>query len=83
MTWRWAQVLDPYGVLDDLSREEYCIGRAYFVRAPNNDIWVSTYDLPQATRQKFWQLLNAGYYKDDDSLPWDYSPSSGSVDQHF
>ena len=28
VTFRWAQVLDPYGVRRDLSDEEYCVGRS-------------------------------------------------------
>ena len=66
MSWGWERVLDPYGVLNDLPEEGDCIGRAYFLRAPDSDIWVSTYDLPEATRQDFWRLLDAGHCKDED-----------------
>jgi hypothetical protein len=52
-----AQVLDPYGVLNDLPEEADCVGWAYFVRAPNSDIWVNTHDLPEATCREFWRLL--------------------------
>ena len=30
--WRYAQVLDPYGVCPDLPEECDCIGREYFAR---------------------------------------------------
>ena len=53
--WCYAQVLDPYGIYDDLSPEEYCVGRAYFARAPESDIWVSFYDLPHDTREALWE----------------------------
>ena len=64
MTWHWGQVLDPYGVCDDVPEELDCIGRVYFVRAPDSQIWVSTYDLPDETREKVLELVEAGYYKD-------------------
>ena len=57
MTWHWAQVLDPYGVLNDLPEEADCVGWAYFVRAPTSDVWVNTHDLPEATCREFWRLL--------------------------
>jgi hypothetical protein len=71
MRWGWAQVLDPYGILGDLSPEEKCIGRVYFVRAPNSDIWVEIGDLPEATRHEVWRLEEAGYYKEDLDLDFD------------
>jgi hypothetical protein len=46
--WDWAEVLDPYGVLE-LAEENHCLERSYFARDPESDIWVSFYDLPQAT----------------------------------
>jgi hypothetical protein len=65
MTVDWAQVLDPYGVLDDLPDEANCVGRAYFVRAPNSDIWIDIRDLPDATLHEVRQRLEAGYYMED------------------
>jgi len=66
MTWGWAQVLDPYGVLGgDLPEEAHCVGRAYFVRGPNSGIWVDIQDLPDATLHEVRQRLEAGYYKED------------------
>jgi hypothetical protein len=54
VTWSYAQVLDPYGVLDkwELPEECDCVGRAYFARAPGSDIWVEFGDLPDETREK-------------------------------
>jgi hypothetical protein len=55
VTWWYAQVLDPYGVLDQWElRESNCIGRAYFARAPGGEIWVEFGDLPKETREKLW-----------------------------
>ena len=54
--WDYAQVVDPYGI-HNLSDEDehYCIGRAYFARSPNSDVWVEFGDLPDATRDALWQ----------------------------
>jgi hypothetical protein len=58
--WTYVQVLDPYGVHRDLLPEEECIGRGYFARAPGNDVWVCFYDLPDAVRDRLWELLKTG-----------------------
>jgi hypothetical protein len=44
--WDWGYVLGPYGVHDDLPAEARCIGRNYFARRPDGDVWVSFHDLP-------------------------------------
>jgi coproporphyrinogen III oxidase len=56
--WKYAEVLDPYGVLD-LRAEERCIGRSYFARAPGSDIWVSFYDLPEQVCRELRRLYDA------------------------
>jgi hypothetical protein len=55
--WRYRQVLDPYGVLDEweLPAEFDCVGREYFARAPGSDIWVRFGDLPDETRKVLWE----------------------------
>jgi hypothetical protein len=58
-TFKWAQVLDPYGVFD-LTREERCVGRSYFARSPESEGWVSFYDLPDKTRDELWKKVHAG-----------------------
>jgi hypothetical protein len=35
------------------------------LRAPDSDIWVNIYDLPEDTRKEFWRRLDAGYWPDD------------------
>src|SRR6516225_9150623 len=37
--WGWGEIIDVYGVLDPV--EETNIGRVYFLRAPDSDIWVN------------------------------------------
>jgi len=49
VTWKWAQVLDPYGVNPNLPEECDQVGRVWFVRSPGSDVWVCEYDLPEAT----------------------------------
>jgi len=64
MMFQSVSMLDPYGVIDRDPEAEDCVGRAYFVRAPNSDIWVWTYDLPEGTLDKVRQLQEAGYYNE-------------------
>ncbi|QHO78202.1 hypothetical protein ACH79_42105 [Bradyrhizobium sp. CCBAU 051011] len=52
--WWYADVLDPYGIHPDPS--DY-VGREYFARSPNSDVWVEFGDLPKATREALWQRL--------------------------
>jgi hypothetical protein len=56
--WVFAQTLDPYGVYDPAELEAancWQIGREYFARSPGSDIWVSFYDLPDATTNALWE----------------------------
>ena len=68
--WGWGEILDVYGVLDSVAQS--CIGRVYFLRAPDSDIWVNIYDLPEETRDEFWRRLDAGYY-DAKPFPWPWT----------
>ena len=63
MMFHSVSILDPYGVLDPDPEREDCIGREYFVWAPNSDIWVELSDLPKEILEKVFQLQEAGYYK--------------------
>jgi hypothetical protein len=42
-------------VCDDLPDEAKQIGRLYFARSPESDIWVSFDDLPEATVRELWE----------------------------
>ena len=53
--WVYTQVLDPYGVIDDLREEELCVGRDSFARAPGSDIWVWFGDLPEDVSDALWK----------------------------
>ena len=50
--WRYVRIRDPYGV--DPLPEDDKIGRGYFARSPGSDVWVSFYDLPDATAEALW-----------------------------
>jgi len=47
VTWVYAQTLDPYGVDPELPEECQQVGREYFARVPDSDIWVHFGDLPE------------------------------------
>jgi|RhiMethySRZTD1v2_1073278.scaffolds.fasta_scaffold3639854_1 hypothetical protein len=64
--WRYAQVLDPYGVYPDLPEECDCIGREYLARRPGSKIWVEFGDLPDKTCKELWQRLETGMTKFED-----------------
>jgi hypothetical protein len=53
--WNYAQTLDPYSDRLPLLPQEEQVGREYFARAPDSDIWVSVRDLPNATRDAIWK----------------------------
>jgi hypothetical protein len=53
--WCYAQVLDPYGIYPNPPDEAWCVGRAYFARSPDSDVWVEFRDLPEATRDALRQ----------------------------
>ena len=59
ITFCWAEVLDPYGVLD-LPPEANCVGRSYFARSPDSGGWVSFYDLLDQTRNGLWRRKASG-----------------------
>ena len=52
--WEYGQVLDPYG-LYELTDEEDCIGRNYFARSPESEVWASFGDLPENIRDALWE----------------------------
>ena len=59
VTWRYAQTIDPYGVCPELAKECDQVGREYFARSPDNDLWISFHDLPDATRDALWAKYHA------------------------
>ena len=64
--WCYAQIVDPYGIHPNLPDEAWCVGRAYFARSPDSDVWVEFRDLPKATRDALRQKLDNGGFPDDD-----------------
>jgi len=55
VTWWYAQTLDPYGVDRELPGECWQVGREYFARSLDSDVWVCFCDLPSETRDKLWE----------------------------
>ena len=55
----YVSVGDPYGILPPLPEEYECIGRAYFARSPDSDIWVAFEDLPEKTVQELWRIIDS------------------------
>jgi hypothetical protein len=53
--WRYAETLDPYGVDPDLPKEYRQVGREYFARSPDSDVWVWFGDLPKKVRDALWE----------------------------
>jgi hypothetical protein len=41
--------IDPYGIYPELREYEGGIGKVYFARSPESDVWVVFSDLPRAT----------------------------------
>lgn len=46
----YGQIIDPYGVCSELHAEQDCVGRLYFARNPESEVWIEFGDLPDATR---------------------------------
>jgi len=46
--------LDPYGIHPEMPEEFRQIGREYFARAPDSEVWVWFGDLLDATRDALW-----------------------------
>jgi hypothetical protein len=59
VTFVWGYVLDPYGIYD-LTDEAKCVGRNYFARSLESDVWVFFGDLPDAVCNRLWERLEAG-----------------------
>jgi hypothetical protein len=71
--WYWGMVLDPYGLYPDMPHEYRChIGRLYFARAPDSDIWVSFDDLPQATEDAIWKRQKKGRSVAEEDEGWPF-----------
>ena len=70
VSWTFGCVLDPYGVEPELPEEQQCIGRLYFARSPDSDIWVSFYDLPKEVLEELWGMLDSKLAASEDNLDW-------------
>jgi hypothetical protein len=70
--WQHGYVSDPYDLDSDLPDEFKQVGRVYFARRPDSDIWVCFYDLPHDVRDALWKRRN--FEGDDDELPFQSTP---------
>jgi hypothetical protein len=77
VSWTYGQVLDPYGIRDLLPEECYCVGRAYFARAPGSDMWVHFHDLPSETEDALWKKRSKKLATGS-PLPFDECPCAPS-----
>jgi hypothetical protein len=70
--WNYAPSLDPYCDGIPLLPQHELVGREYFVRAPDSDIWVCVGgDLPDATRDAIWKRLGRVPVRaEDDDVPF-------------
>ena len=64
VTWWFAQVVDPYGIYPYYPEAD-CVGREYFARSPESDVWVNFGDLPEATVAALWKRRNV-----DEDVPF-------------
>jgi hypothetical protein len=67
--WVYGETLDPYGVYD-LLPEEQQVGRIWFARSPDSDVWVAFRDLPKTTRDELWRKIESGQLDSFDSMDW-------------
>jgi hypothetical protein len=66
--WEYGPPGDPYGVYPEPPPEGDCIGRIYFARSPDSDIWVHFGDLPQNTRDAIEAWPEEKWRANNDSL---------------
>jgi hypothetical protein len=59
VTWCYADSMDPYGV-DPLPEEYQSVGRVWYARSPNTDIWVAFFDLPDRTFKRLEDRMASG-----------------------
>ena len=59
VSWSYGQIMDPYGADPYLPPEYDCVGRVYFARNPDSNIWVSFYDLPTETCDVLWARMKS------------------------
>ncbi len=66
--WAYTDLTDPYGVNPPGPGEHRTRGRAFFARAPRSEIWVSFFDLPDATRDALWRKHHGNRFNEDLSI---------------
>ena len=61
--WSWVQILDPYGLCDELPKDCRQTGRLYFAHRPGSGVWVEFGDLPDKTAAALVEGLKSGTVK--------------------
>ena len=64
--WQFEPVLDPYQVCKDLPDQLQLVGREYFARSLETEVWVSFDDLPKSSRDQLWRRIRAGHFNTSD-----------------
>ena len=64
--WQFESVLDPYGLCEHLPNELQLVGREYFARSLDTEVWVSFDDLPKSSRDRLWRRIRAGHFDTSD-----------------
>ena len=59
--------------------EEDNIGRLYFAKSPDSDIWVSFYDLPSEVCKALWDRIDSSAVKDDFDIPFERKVRQGNL----
>jgi hypothetical protein len=76
MAWWYAQVLDPYGLDDDMPPECDCVGREYFLLDPEEEWAVLVSDVrrlhPEIPDHKWEELMRAAALRDDSDDPFPF-----------
>lgn len=58
--WEHGYTMDPYDTWSDMPDEYKLVGRIYFARAPESEIWVWFGDLPAEIREKLCERNRHG-----------------------
>jgi hypothetical protein len=66
--WQYRNIGDSYGLLPP--QDDDVVGRTYFARAPDSDVWVSFDDLPDEVCQALYSRPTDRRVPIDDDLPF-------------
>ena len=64
----FRQVIDPYNDLSEFTEETYCIGRFWFFKNPDSNVWIWEHDIPNEITDAVGRRLQDE--PDEDDLPF-------------